>query len=363
MKPIRLELCAFGPYREKTRLDFSVFGGKGIFLISGDTGAGKTTVFDAIAFALYGRTSGTYRDVKTLRSDFAQDDIPTYVDLTFEHAGRQYRVYRQPEYERKKSRGDGVTKQTAKADLYRDPDPPVSGQNNVNKAILEILRVDYDQFKQLSMIAQGEFRKVLNAGTEERRKILQKVFNTGGYQLIGEKLHDRASAAVDQVLENARGIQQTFGNLRLSEREDPQLYRRYLEKKGQEEPSQQGNPSEDAACVSLLQQCREIYALSNDALKNRRDFYRADEMYRIAGEVCALEAQMEEMLADEIRLQEAQMDALSARIIQARRDNEAISRLEQLHRELEDLRRLIPVFQKKQEELDRCREVMQQVLP
>ena len=192
MKPIKLVMCAFGPYAGRTpEISFADFEEKGLFLISGDTGAGKTILFDAICFALYGTTSGTYRDVKNLRSEYAKDSEDSYVDFWFSHQGKEYHVWRRPEYERKKRTGSGVTLEKGRAVLYAEGKPAAEGLTQVNSAVKELLRIDERQFKQIAMIAQGEFRALLNAKTDDRTKILRTIFQTGGYNSIEYRLKDR----------------------------------------------------------------------------------------------------------------------------------------------------------------------------
>ena len=204
MKPIKLIISAFGPYAGKVEdINFSDFEEKGLFLICGDTGAGKTMIFDAICFALYGTTSGTYRDAKNLRSEYASDDAESYVDFYFSHQGRNYHVWRQPSYERKKQRGDGVITEKEKAVLYEDGKPPIEGLTQVNNAVKELLRIDDKQFKQIAMIAQGEFWELLNAKTEKRTEILRTIFMTDGYKNIGDKLKSR----LDDCDENRKNIE------------------------------------------------------------------------------------------------------------------------------------------------------------
>ena len=177
MKPIKLIMSAFGPYAEEMpAIEFSQFEEKGLFLISGDTGAGKTTIFDAICFALYGETSGKFRDTKNLRSEYAKDTIETYVDFYFSHQGRNYHVWRRPGYERKKQRGSGVTSVNEKAIFYSEDNKPIEGKTLVNDTVKELLHIDEKQFKQIAMIAQGEFWNLLNAKTDERTKILRTIF-------------------------------------------------------------------------------------------------------------------------------------------------------------------------------------------
>ena len=154
MRPIKLIISAFGPYADTMpEIDFTQFGGKGLFLIAGDTGAGKTTIFDAICFALYGKTSGSYRDTKNLRSEYAKDSTESYVDFYFSHQGRNFHVWRQPTYVRKKLKGIGMITIPEKAEFYEGGQPPVEGLTQVNSAVKELLHIDDKQFKQIAMIA------------------------------------------------------------------------------------------------------------------------------------------------------------------------------------------------------------------
>ena len=197
MKPMKLIISAIGPYAGKLpEIEFDTFEEKGLFLISGDTGAGKTTIFDAICFALYGTTSGTYRDTKNLRSEYAKDSVQSYVDFYFSHQGREFHVWRQPSYERKKQRGSGVTSEKEKAIFYEEGQAPIEGLKQVKRAVEELLHIDEKQFKQIVMIAQGEFRDLLNAKTEQRTKILRTIFLTGGYKNIEDRLKDRMDASI-----------------------------------------------------------------------------------------------------------------------------------------------------------------------
>ena len=155
---MKLIMSAIGPYADRMpEIDFEQFESKGLFLISGDTGAGKTTIFDAICFALYGETSGTYRDARNLRSEYAAPSTESYVDFSFSHQGRKYRVYRQPSYDRRKQRGEGIITEKEKACFYPDGGVPIEGTTAVNNAVKELLLIDFKQFKQIAMIAQGEF--------------------------------------------------------------------------------------------------------------------------------------------------------------------------------------------------------------
>ncbi|MGN0136976.1 SbcC/MukB-like Walker B domain-containing protein [Anaerotignum sp.] len=182
MKPLYLTISAFGPFAEKTEISFEKLGKQGLFLISGDTGAGKTTLFDAICFALFGEVSGSNRGIDSLRSDFAQPTTKTYVEFIFSHMGKQYRVVRNPAYQRPKLRGDGMTMETAEAALYQEKghekETLATGFTPVKNEIEKLLGVDAKQFKQICMIAQGEFLKLLYADSAERGGIFRKVFHT-----------------------------------------------------------------------------------------------------------------------------------------------------------------------------------------
>ncbi len=216
MKPIKIVMNAFGPYAARAEVDFQQFGEKGIFLITGDTGAGKTTIFDAITFALFNKTSGTEREVGSLRSDFAADNDETFVELTFSHMGRAYKIYRSPKYDKPKKNG-GMTSKPAKATLWREPDAPVEGTKQVNEAVENLLRIDYDQFKQISMIAQGEFRKVLNADSKSRGEILQKIFATGGYKRMGYLVQERYEKAYGGLADLYKSLDQYFDGVAWTE--------------------------------------------------------------------------------------------------------------------------------------------------
>ena len=189
MKPLNLVLSAFGPYAGRTEIDFTSLGQQGLYLITGDTGAGKTVIFDAIAYALYGETSGGVRDVAMLRSQYADNDTPTFVELSFLLRGKQYRVIRNPEYRRPSKRGTGLTTEKAKAELYFSDDrPPITKIGEVDKKICELLGLNHKQFTQIAMIAQGQFRKFLDTNTDERSKIFRDLFNTSFYQQVQDEL-------------------------------------------------------------------------------------------------------------------------------------------------------------------------------
>lgn len=236
MKPTKLTLSAFGPFSDLVELDLTQLDGQGLFLITGDTGAGKTTLFDAICFALYGEVSGPYRPVEHLRSDFAAPDAQTFVQLEFVHRGKPYTLKRNPAYERPKLRGSGTVKEKPDAQLTRPGEPPVQGVRQVNAAVRELLGIDCAQFKQVGMIAQGEFMKLLNASTDDREGILRQVFATQKYQDLTNALQAAAGEAReacktqnDRLLERFRQVDcpetsaQKEGIVNLKRAENPAL--------------------------------------------------------------------------------------------------------------------------------------------
>lgn len=201
MKPIRLIICGWGPYRGKQEIDFTALNRRGLFLIAGPTGAGKTTIFDALTYALYGNMSGEMREKNSVRSDFADVDTPTYVELVMTHGGREYKIYRNPEYLRPRKRTEGFTREKEKAVLTEPDGTVLQGSSEVTRRIQELLRLDYRQFKQLSMIAQGEFARLLSAPPTEKTRIFREIFGTDLYEKMAASLKGKASAAYRQVME------------------------------------------------------------------------------------------------------------------------------------------------------------------
>lgn len=190
MRPLNLVIEGFGTYCNRTQINLEQLGTQGLYLITGDTGSGKTTIFDAITYALYGTVNGHNRSVSMIRSTFATPDIPTTVELTFEYRGKIYKVQRNPEYERKSLRGNSITKQLADAVLYMSDGTVVSGQSKVTAAIEELLGIDFEQFSQIVMIAQGDFQQLLMEGTERRQEIFRKIFKTDYYKELQQRLLD-----------------------------------------------------------------------------------------------------------------------------------------------------------------------------
>ena len=213
MRPLKLTVAGFGPYAGTQELDFSLLGNRGLYLITGDTGAGKTTIFDAITFALYGEASGEGREPAMLRSKYARPEDPTFVELTFDYGGQAYTVRRNPEYDRAKKSGTGTTKQTADAQLTYPDGRVVTKLRDVNAAIREILGLSREQFAQVSMIAQGDFRALLQADTEQRQRIFRDIFKTGRYVTVQKQLSSEASELRNQLDRARFSAQQYMGGI------------------------------------------------------------------------------------------------------------------------------------------------------
>lgn len=217
MRPLKITMSAFGPYAGEVTLDMQKLGKSGIYLITGDTGAGKTTVFDAISYALYGEASGNYRENTTLRSKYASADTPTFVELEFEYNNEIYKINRNPEYPRPNKRGEGFTKQSANAELVMPDGSVITKIKEVNAKVEEIIGINKNQFSQIAMIAQGDFRKLLNCETNERSKIFRKIFKTEPYHNIEIKLSSLFNELKRNREKEKSGIEQYINQLKCNE--------------------------------------------------------------------------------------------------------------------------------------------------
>ena len=212
MRPVRLTMSAFGSYSGTEVIDFTQVQG-GLFLITGDTGAGKTTIFDAITYALYDRTSGGERDGNMMRSQYAAGDTDTYVEYVFSYRGEEYTIRRNPEYMRagKRKNADGtvrLVKETAKVSLFLPDGKEFQGKKReTDQKIEEIIGLDAGQFTQIAMIAQGDFLKLLHAGSKERKKIFSRIFQTQIYWRMQEELKEQSKVLYIRLKENEADIQ------------------------------------------------------------------------------------------------------------------------------------------------------------
>ena len=217
MRPLKLTISAFGPYAGKTVVNYEELGEKGLYLITGDTGAGKTTIFDAITFALYGEASGDNREPSMFRSKYADPETPTEVELTFSYAGKNYTVKRNPEYLRPKTRGEGFTTQSADAELHFPDGRVLTKVRDVDNTIREIMGIDRNQFMQIAMLAQGDFLKLLLASTEDRKAIFRRIFQTGLYQRLQDQLKRDTSELAGKINETNNSLKQYIDGIRAEE--------------------------------------------------------------------------------------------------------------------------------------------------
>ena len=213
MRPIKLTVSAFGPYAGKMEFDFDKLGTGGLYLITGDTGAGKTTIFDAITYALYGDPSGNNREVSMFRSKYADIKTPTFVRLVFNYKGKEYAIERNPEYERAAQRGTGLTKQTAGVELILPDGKPLTKTKEVENAINNIIGINRDQFCQIAMIAQGDFLKLLIAPTKDRIEIFRHIFKTKLYSDLQGRLKSEAAALDNSCSKIKQSISQYISGI------------------------------------------------------------------------------------------------------------------------------------------------------
>ncbi len=217
MRPIKITMSAFGPYAGEINLNMDELGEKGLYLITGDTGAGKTTIFDAICFVLFGEASGGSREATMLRSKYAQPDTPTFVEMSFVHAGKEYYIKRNPEYMRPAKRGDGVKKELPNAELHMPDGTVITKVRDVNTAVVELLGIDRGQFSQIAMLAQGDFLKLLLADTKERQEIFRKLFKTEYYQTLQFKLEDERKKSYGICEDAKKSVKQYISGIQCPE--------------------------------------------------------------------------------------------------------------------------------------------------
>lgn len=216
MRPLKLTMSAFGPYMGKETIDFETLGKSGLFLITGNTGAGKTTVFDGISYALFGEPSGTGRDARTVRNmQAAMEEKPcdTYVEFEFEYKQKRYKILRNPEYERPAKRGGGTAVQKADC-VFTDCDGKViTGNNAVLNKVKELLGIDREQFRQIVMLAQGDFQRLLFSSTDDKSAIFRKLFDTGNYNKLQLKISEEYNAARGEYAAKEKEIQVLFAKV------------------------------------------------------------------------------------------------------------------------------------------------------
>lgn len=319
MRPLTLTLSAFGPYAEVTRIPFDKLGRKGLYLITGDTGAGKTFLFDAIVFALYGEASGSVRDASMFRSKYAKTDTATYVTLCFEYHEQQYEVTRSPEYMRPAKRGEGMTLSRAEASLTYPDGHIVTRSKEVTKAVTELLGIDKNQFTQIAMIAQGDFLRLLYAKTEERSRIFREIFHTKTYMFLQERLKNESNALRQQCEESSKSIEQYRGGILWEPEHVPEQDKVLMTEELLEELNNTIDwESHRIQTITLSLEEAERNIENNNQVLGRIQTWRklTEELNRAAEEIRIMEPELASLRDDlaKIQLQQEQMDALKMQI-------------------------------------------------
>ena len=360
MRPIKLKMTAFGPYvgsREApVTIDFEMLGREGLYLITGDTGAGKTTIFDAITFALYGEASGENREPKMLRSKYAAGDIPTAVKLTFEYRDKVYTIRRNPDYERPKSRGEGMTSEKASVSLTY-PDGKVSDGriSEVNREIESIIGIDRDQFMQIAMISQGDFLKLLLAGTAERQEIFRKIFKTERYKQIQDILKSKAGELKNKNDMLRSGLMQVIGGIRCGSEsfympkleiakrgemsfEDTSLISEIAEGIISEDREKETELSKTAADIE-----KQLAEINENIGKGRKTKEAKEELANIKAELEKLVPRLEasEKTLSEKKAALSAGDELAAEIEKIRNELDKYSELDEIHKNTAQLEKKI----------------------
>ena len=340
MRPLKLVLSAFGPYAGRTEIDLEQLGERGLYLITGDTGAGKTTIFDAVSYALYGEASGSSRQPSMLRSQYAEAGTPTFVEMEFLYRGKRYKVRRNPEYDRLKERGTGVTKERADACLeLPDGKPPITRPADVNTAIAGLIGLDRKQFSQIAMIAQGDFLKLLQADTKERSRIFREIFGTQLYEEFENCVKSDAAEASRNYEALRSGIRQYLAGIACGEDEETQELRLLLQNPAAEDlgeilPLLEALIAADREKVSACDGQMKALDLQTEGLN--RKIGKAEADARARGELAGLRQQLEAARPQEAVLEQTlkeamqeyeQRDALIGRINTASAKLEGYDRL------------------------------------
>jgi len=369
MRPVKITISAFGPYAGRTVIDMDELGTKGLYLITGDTGAGKTTIFDAITFALYGQASGS-REPSMLRSKYADADTPTEVELQFEYRGKLYKIRRNPEYTRPSKRGTGFTTEKADAELTLPDGSVVAKNREVAEAVRNILGIDREQFMQIAMIAQGDFMKLILSSTDERKTIFRQLFKTERYRKLEEALkQDTAKTekkytdlldGIERYLENADCAEGSIFSEELKKAKErnlpteeiPLLMKRIAEEDGEAE-------RKTAAEIAVKDgELLKVQALLGQGEEIRKTKDMLSQCRKEEGEKKAALAELQKSLALEQEKQagaDRLQDVIASEqsmLPQYNELDEAVRALEQRKRDLESLKRNAGDLEKRFQELD-----------
>lgn len=354
MRPVHLTISAWGPYKDREEIDFTSVSKRGLFLITGVTGAGKTTIFDAITFALYGNVSGSMRETKRLRSDFALPETETFVRLTFTHMGKTYTITRTPEYERPKLRGKGMLVAKPTVTLVMPDGREMDRLLEVKEAIESLLGLSYTQFKQISMLAQGEYTQLLVADPKDRRKILSRIFDLGIYSQVKYLLRDREHALrrqldelmnrADEALTSAECEGEGWEEARGQENRNYSLLVRMLEDQIREDRERRAEKD-----LQLEQLERREAKLISEAAGIRQMNRRFQELDRVSAELETLTAQQGDWEEKKVRSVRAGQ-AKSVGPVEVARE-EAVKQLADRRQRLKEAGVLLEEYRKDLDEL------------
>ena len=363
MKPLKIKISAFGPYKNCIDIDFEKLGESGIFLITGDTGAGKTTIFDSISFALFGEVSGSNRPVPSVRSDFADNDTETFVELEFTHKNKKYKIRRNPAYERTKKRGEGTTKTSAEASLEYD-DKVISGTKNVDIKIEEILGINSKQFKQISMLAQGEFLKILFAESKDRTEIFRRIFDTDIYNQIAKRLADKtriAKAELEQLKDyfaiNSSNIVWKDGIQSVQPKDVNELFIQEILEKLQQEIKV--NSEQFGKCQEQIgKQSDENSKMEKEIMAQKDKNDKIDRCQKLQEEQKVLQEKQEDIKQKEILIQKSQ-EIINKILPKEDKKKELEKEISQKQKVLQDISEKIELGNKKEEKFKQVLDLLE----
>lgn len=356
MKPTKLVMQAFGAYAEQTEIDFTQFEEKGLFLICGDTGAGKTTIFDAISYALYGEASGSYRDTKNLKSEYVDKKVESFVDFYFTHQGKDYHVCRKPSF--KYTNRNGKPDEQAEKVIFYQPDgTTLEGAKNVDGtkekpgAIPQLLNMDAGQFMQVAMIAQGEFWKLLNAKTNERTEILRTIFQTDAYKKLELKLKNRMDVSFAARKEKEQSISQSFREVKVEPAEISEGISGILAEDLAEDSEEQPR--------SVVQRICDL----QEKLQDSKAVWNIEEMLTLLQAVIGEDTEKAKQKETVLAQAEEELQKLQGTLVSAKDNNAILERYARTKEEQEVLESQKGLFEERRIQIDRTKQATYKVKP
>lgn len=356
MKPTKLVMQAFGTYAEQTEIDFTQFEEKGLFLICGDTGSGKTTIFDAISYALYGEASGSYRDTKNLKSEYVDKKVESFVDFYFTHQGKDYHVCRKPSF-KYTNRNGKPDEQAEKVTFYQPDGTTLEGAKNVDGtkekpgAIPQLLNMDAGQFMQVAMIAQGEFWKLLNAKTNERTEILRTIFQTDAYKKLELKLKNRMDVSFAARKEREQSISQSFREVKVEPAEISEGISGILAEDLAEDSEEQPR--------SVVQRICDL----QEKLQDSKAVWNIEEMLTLLQAVIGEDTEKAKQKETVLAQAEEELQKLQGTLVSAKDNNAILERYARTKEEQEVLESQKGLFEERRIQLDRTKQATYKVKP